>query len=81
MNSESLSQPTKKESNMSKSNKNKFFQVTTISSVSAKNMEEARRAASSRTKVVGTEVLGRATTVDRLYAQDARELGRTLSEG
>ena len=60
-------------------NKNKYFEVTTTSVVSAINMAEARRAAASRSKVDGTHVLGRSTSVDRIYAEKAKTLAESLT--
>lgn len=60
------------------SNKSKYFEVVTISSVRAENMAQARRAALSNRTISGTEVMGRATTVERIYADDARNLADNL---
>ena len=59
-------------------NKNKYFIVNTVSVVKADNMTEARRAASSRTRVTGTEVLARSTDVERMQANEARSYAASL---
>lgn len=63
-------------------NKSKFFEVITISSVRANNKADAMRMAFSRNRtsrsVPDAEVLGRTTNVDRLPAQQARQLATTL---
>ena len=63
-------------------NKNRYYEVITISSVKAKNKTEAMRMALSRNRTnrssPGAEVLGRVSTVERLPAQDARDLAETL---
>jgi len=59
-------------------NKSKYFEVVTISSVRADNMADARKAAVSSRRIPGTEVMGRATTVERIYATEARELADRL---
>ena len=60
------------------SNKSKYFEVITVSSVRANNMADAQKAAGSRTRVPGTEVLGRSTAVERMYADEARALAQAL---
>lgn len=59
-------------------NKSKYFVVTTTAIVRANNKTEARRAALSRTRVPNTEVLGRTTESNRVYADDARMLANSL---
>lgn len=61
------------------SSKNKYFEVTSKTIVSAINMKEARRAASARSKVPSTEVLGRSTEVERLYAKEAKTIAESFS--
>jgi hypothetical protein len=64
-------------------NKSKFFEVITISSVRANNQADAMKIAMSRTStnrsVPDAEVLGRTTNVERLPASDARNLAETLN--
>lgn len=67
---------------MSVSNKSKFFEVVTTSSVRANNKGDAMRIAQSRSRtsrsVPDAEVLGRTTSVDRIPAGEARSLASNL---
>lgn len=60
------------------SNKSKYFLVTTTTSVRANNMTEARRAATSRSRIPQTEVLAQVSDVERLPASKARSLAESL---
>lgn len=61
------------------SNKNVYFEVTTISSVRANNKAEALRAVQSRRRIPNTEVLASATVVDRIPATEARTLAESIT--
>jgi hypothetical protein len=64
-------------------NKNKFFEVVTISVVSAPNKTSAMQIATSRNRtsrsVPGAEVMGRSTSAERVYADEARSLAESLN--
>ncbi len=60
-------------------NKNKYFEITTVASVSARNKAEALKTLRSSRRVPGTRVLAESSVVERIPSATAHALADSLS--